>query len=240
MRELMIMCMALIATAVTACTGTSPSPGTQESRLHNAPSPIAAYTFEDVEITAAEFDSAALFADQWQYIRSEREPMAEDTVIAREWCSRFGWEFSPEVMDECCYFYAFEGAPLLEMCGGDYCETRFLDDTTNMVGANMKLAVHAIGGVVLAWGCGDMFDNPEYVYIYPIDHNAEVAGKPYIGKPYIYETTPKWVPTGDHFFWGADSWFYVEGFNQDDETVYHKVRPIDSPDRQCRETEVEQ
>ena len=220
MKNLVILCVAMIAlAAMTACKNN------RANEQADPEPPMTVYTFEDVEITAAEFDSAALFADQWQYIRSEREPMAEDTVIAREWCSRFGWEFSPEVMDEC-YFYALEGSPLIELCGGDYCETRFLDDTTNMVGANRVLADHAIGGVVLAWGCGDMFNVPEYVYIYPIDRNAKMAGKPYIGNPYIYETTPKWVPTGDHFFWGADSWFYVEGFNIDDETVYHKVRPI--------------
>ena len=181
-------------------------------------------TFEDVEITADEFDSAALCADQWQCVRSEREPLAEDTVIAREWFVKHGLEFTPELMDEC-GFYAFEGDNVIAICAGDYCVTRFLDDTTNMVGYDMVLGIEAAGCFLLAWG-GDMLEEPEYIYIYPMDLVAIEEGKPYIGKPYIYETTPKWCPTGNRQFWGEDNWFYVEGFNRNNEKVYHKVRPI--------------
>lgn len=182
-------------------------------------------TFEDVEITADEFDSAGLYADQWQYIRTERELTVEDTVIVREWFTKHGLEFAPELMDEC-GFFAFEGDRCIEICAGDYCETRFLDDTTIIVGYNIVLGSEAVGSFVLAYECGDMMEEPAYIYIYPMNLVAIEEGKPYIGKPYIYETTPKWCPTGDRQFWGGGNWFYVEGFNRNKERVYHKVRPI--------------
>ena len=197
----------------------------RKSGTANEQNPRGGYTFEDVEITADEFHSAALCADQWQCVRSEREPLAEDTVIAREWFVKHGLEFTPELMDEC-GFYAFEGDNVIAICAGDYCVTRFLDDTTNMVGYDMVLGIEAAGCFLLAWGCGDMLEEPEYIYIYPMDLVAIEEGKPYIGKPYIYETTPKWCPTGNRQFWGEDNWFYVEGFNRNNEKVYHKVRPI--------------
>ena len=218
MKKTIMPCVTLlILIATTACMS-----GTANAQNNHAQSK-AGYTFEDVEITAVEFDSASLGADQWQYIRSKREPTAEDTVIIREWFAKHGLEFAPEKMDE--YgFYAFEGNPFIEIWVGDYCETRFLDDITSIVGCNMKLATEAAGSVVLAWGVGDMFEEPEYIYIYPFDITAAKIGKSYFGKPYIYETTPKWCPAAEHQFWGADNWFYVEGYNRDNEKVYHKVR----------------
>ena len=114
----------------------------------------------------------------------------------------------------------------IEICAGDYCETRFLDDTTNIVGYNIVLGSEAVGSFVLAYESGDMMEEPAYIYIYPMNLVAIEEGNPYIGKPYIYETTPKWCPTGDRQFWGGGNWFYVEGFNRNKERVYHKVRPI--------------
>lgn len=215
-----MLCAVIFAlAAMNACkSGTANEQNTPES-------PNARNTFEDVEITTDEFNSAALCADQWQYIRSKREPLTEDTAIVREWFAKYGLTFTPELMDEC-DFYTFEGDDVIEICAGDYCVTRFLDDTTNMVGYNMTLGTEAAGCFLLAWGCGDMLEVPEYIYIYPIDLVAKEDGKPYIGKPYIHETTPKWYPTGDRQFWSIDNWFYVEGFNRNSEKVYHKVRPI--------------
>jgi len=218
MKKILMLCVAMtFLAAMTACkSGTG--------RNNPEPSEVG-YTFEDVEITAAEFDSAASCAMQWQYIRSDREPMVEDTAIVREWYAKHGLEFLPEAMEEC-GFYQFELYNTIEICAGDCCETRFLDDTTNLVGFDMELGTEAAGCVLLEWGCGDMLGVPEYIYIYPMNLVAAEDGRPFIGKPYIYETTPKWCPTGDRQFWGEGNWFYVEGFNRDDEKVYHKVRSM--------------
>ena len=220
MKKIFIVCVAMLSLAVTtACKSGTPN------ELNTPDPPRAGYTFEDVEITAAEFDSAAMCAGQWQYIRSDREPIAEDTAIVRDYFAKYGLEFFPEAMDEC-GFYQFELHSAIEICAGDYCETRFLDDTTNLVGFDVVLGTEAVGCVYLQWGSGDMLNEPEYVYIYPMNLDAKEEGKPFIGKPYIYETTPEWCPTCDRQFWGEGNWFYVEGFNRDNEKVYHKVRPV--------------
>ena len=216
MKKILMLCAAMLSlAATTAC----------KNERNTLEPPKAGYTFEDVEITAAEFDSAAMCAGQWQYIRSDREPIAEDTAIVREYFAKYGLEFFPEAMDEC-GFYQFELHSAIEICVGDYCEMRFLDDTTNLVGFDVVLGTEAVGCVDLQLGSGDMLNESEYIYIYPINLVAAEEGKPYICKPYIYETTPEWCPIGDRQFWGEGNWFYVEGFNRDNEKVYHKVRPV--------------
>ena len=85
-------------------------------------------SFEDVEITAAEFDSALHFSDQQHYIRSEREPNATDTAYFLEWLKSVDQPESLFDMDEC-FCYTFEGTDFVEMGLGDYCCTRFHGDT---------------------------------------------------------------------------------------------------------------
>lgn len=172
--------------------------------------------FEDVEITAAEFDSAKFFADQYNYIRSEREPNATDTAYFLEWLKKTNQE-SLFDMDECSCC-TFEGTDFIEMGLGDYCCTRFHDDTTIMPLCNMRLTADGfIAGISIEWG--GLGDEPTYIYFYPCD----LMGKP--GHPLIYQTTPKWAPTGRKEFWNS-GWFFVEGYDRmADKYVYHKVRP---------------
>lgn len=174
--------------------------------------------FEDVEITAAEFDSALHFSDQHHYIRSEREPNATDTAYFREWLKKENQPASLFDMDECCCC-TFEGTDFIEMGLGDYCCTRFHDDTTIMPLCNMSLSADGyIAGISIEWG--GLGDEPAYIYFYPCD----LRGHP--GRPLIYQTTPKWAPSGRKECWGLHGWFYVEGYDRTaDKYVYHKVRP---------------
>lgn len=174
--------------------------------------------FNDIEITHAEFDSAAMMTENYHHIRSEREPNLTDTIIFREYLKKSGLPESCFDMDECgCY--TFEGTDFTEFGLGDNCCTRFHDDTVTMPMCNMILTADGyIGGISLEWG--GTGDEPAYIYIYPCD----LRGHP--GQPYIYQTTPKWAPSGRKEFWGADGWFFVEGYDrQADKYVYHKVRP---------------
>ena len=45
-----------------------------------------------------------------------------------------------------------------------------------------------------------------------------------LGKPFVYKTPPRWWPCGDSF-WGADGWFFIQGWDKEKNTEYHKVRP---------------
>ena len=175
-------------------------------------------SFEDVEITAAEFDSALHFSDQHHYIRSEREPNATDTAYFLEWLKSVDQPESLFDMDEC-FCYTFEGTDFVEMGLGDYCCTRFHGDTTIMPLCNMSLsACGYIAGISIEWG--GLSDEPAYIYFYPCD----LRGRP--GHPLIYQTTPRWAPSGRKECWGLDGWFFVEGYDRiADKYVYHKVRP---------------
>jgi hypothetical protein len=34
-----------------------------------------------------------------------------------------------------------------------------------------------------------------------------------------------WLLTCGDLFWGADGWFFIEGWDKEKNTEYHKVRP---------------
>ena len=172
---------------------------------------------KDVEVGEAEFRKAML-SEQHNQTRSDRTP---DAAALKSWARR---ESLPvELVNEESGYVAFEGGyECLEIAVGDYCCTLLKHDTTAMQSCDMALSVDIpryFGGVNMEWGAGDS-EVPAYIYIYPL-----LADGKHVGKPYIYQTTPAWAPTGRYAFWGAGGWLYVEGtVPHTDRIVYHKVR----------------
>ena len=119
-------------------------------------------------------------------------------------------------------YYTFEGYDFIQLGIGDFCCTRLHGDTTYMSPCNIRLNTdNFIGGTIYDESSLDI--ERAYVYIYHLDY---ITMK--VGKPYIYETTPKWSPCYKDEFWGIDGWFYIEGYDHETKQhVYHKVRPKD-------------
>ena len=65
----------------------------------------------------------------------------------------------------------------------------------------------------------DCMEERGFVYFSPYDCTTDK-----LGKPYVYKTPPRWWPVGDSF-WGADGWFFIQGWDKERNTEYHKVRP---------------
>lgn len=155
----------------------------------------------------------------YEYIISEREPNATDTVIFLEWIRTNATFLTIENINECSY-YTCEGYDFIQLGIGDFCCTRLHGDTTYMSPCSIRLNTdNFIGGTIYDESSPDI--EPAYVYIYHLDY---ITMK--VGKPYIYETTPKWSPCYKDEFWGKDGWFYIEGYDYETKQyVYHKVRP---------------
>ena len=176
--------------------------------------------WEDVRISEATFEAASLVKEQYQMIRSERTPDKKDSSIVREWAKEIGFSFE-ECMEEC-GFYHFEGSEIIEMGMGDYCFTRTRNDTTHIEACGLSLSTdHLLAGYytdVMHW-------DPPFesavgnVYIYPYDYTS---GK--LGKPFVFKTPPRWWPIGNSF-WGADGWFFIQGWVKERNIEYHKIRP---------------
>lgn len=178
--------------------------------------------WEDVMISEVEFQAAALDRNQWQMIRSERTPDKKDSSIVREWAKEIGEKDVDYCMKECGY-YNFEGnGSIIELAMGDYCCTRTHNDTTRIPACWMSLSTdNLLAGYftdVIYWDAP--FEEAEgIVYIYPYDYTSDK-----FGKPYIYKTPPRWYPCGESF-WGADGWFFIQGWDKDRNNEYHRVRP---------------
>lgn len=176
--------------------------------------------WEDVRISEATFKAASLVKEQYQMIRSERTPDKKDSSIVREWAKEIGFSFE-ECMEEC-GFYHFEGSEIIEMGMGDYCFTSTRNDTTRIEACGLSLSTdHLLAGYytdVMHW-------DPPFesavgnVYIYPYDYTS---GK--LGKPFVFKTPPRWWPIGNSF-WGADGWFFIQGWVKERNIEYHKIRP---------------
>ena len=173
--------------------------------------------FEDVIITADEFNFALLHLSDYNYTRLERKPLANDTSIVREWWENQGQEFQSNYMEECGY-YSFDSICFVEICVGDYCCTRFHGDTTLVPSFDISLSYNGfLGNIVTEWNVDDV---PAYIYVYPFDFENKR-----LGSPFIYETTPNWIPSGNYSFWAENGWFYVEAYDSKvNKTEYHKVR----------------
>lgn len=175
--------------------------------------------WEDVRISQAEFEEASLVKEQYQMIRSERIPDAKDSSIVRDWAKAIGLGFE-DCMEEC-GFYHFEGAGIIELGMGDYCCTRTRSDTTRIEACWLSLSTdNLLAGYftdVIYW---DPVEGAVgNVYFYPYDYTSDK-----LSKPFVYKTPPRWWPSGDSF-WGADGWFFIEGWDKEKITEYHKVRP---------------
>ena len=175
---------------------------------------------QDVEVSEYEFFNLLDSAKQYNMPRVDRTPDATDTAILRGWYGN-GYDML-DVFEETSFLRYEAGYECLEIGMGDYCCTRLKGDTVDMQSCDMKLSValpRHFAGVNYEWGAGDI-EVPGYIYIYPL-----LTDDNHVGKPYIYQTTPSWVPTGRYDFWAADGWFYVEGYDpKNDRQVYHKLR----------------
>lgn len=176
--------------------------------------------WEDVRISEATFEAASLVKEQYQMIRSERTPDKKDSSIVREWAKEIGFSFE-ECMEEC-GFYHFEDSEIIEMGMGDYCFTRTRNDTTHIEACGLSLSTdHLLAGYytdVIYW-------DPPFegavgnVFIYPYDYTSDK-----LGKPFVFKTPPRWWPIGNSF-WGADGWFFIQGWDKERNIEYHKIRP---------------
>lgn len=177
--------------------------------------------WEDVRISEATFDAASRVKEQYQRIRSERTPDKKDSAIVRKWAKEIGFDYE-DCMEEC-GFYDFEGCGhIVELAAGDYCCTHTHNDTTRIETCWMSLSTDNLLASyftdVIYWDAP--FEGAEgIVYIYPYDCTSDK-----LGKPYVYKTPPRWWPCGDSF-WGADGWFFIQGWDREGNTEYHKVRP---------------
>ena len=241
MKKILLICTALCAIGMSACNNndndsnkpkkqtvpTSINSATEKRDIisdtnneNNTPEVIVeTCPFDDIEISHAEFDSAMMQLSNYEYIISEREPNATDTVIFLEWIRTNATFLTIENINECSY-YTFEGYDFIQLGIGDFCCTRLHGDTTYMSPCSIRLNTdNFIGGTIYDESSPDI--EPAYVYIYHLDY---ITMK--VGKPYIYETTPKWSPCYKDEFWGKDGWFYIEGYDYETKQyVYHKVRP---------------
>ena len=177
--------------------------------------------WEDVRISQAEFEAAALAKNHYQKTRSERTPDANDSAIVREWAKEIGIDFE-DCMEECGYYDFEYNGFIIELAVGDYCCTRTHNDTTRIPACWMSLSTdNLLAGYftdVIYWDAP--FEEAEgIVYIYPYDYTSDK-----FGKPYIYKTPPRWYPCGESF-WGADGWFFIQGWDKDRNNEYHRVRP---------------
>ena len=177
---------------------------------------------EDVEVTEEEFFKVMKSAEpQENMIHEERTPDATDTAILNQWAQNLLMSFDM-VSEDVAYQWYAPGLEYLEIAIGDYCCTRLKGDTVDMEACMMVLSAsspHYFAGVNMEWGAGDV-EVPGYIYIYPL-----LPDNRHVGKPYIYQTTPEWLPQGRHYFWASDGWFYIEGYDRKNGCpVYHKVR----------------
>ncbi len=178
--------------------------------------------WEDVRISEAEFEAASLAKNHYQKTRFERTPDANDSAIVREWAKEIGEKDEDYCMKECGY-YNFDGnGSIIELAMGDYCCTRTQNDTTRIETCWLSLSTDNLLASyftdVIYWDAP--FEEAEgIVYIYPYDYTSDK-----FGKPYIYKTPPRWWPCGESF-WGADGWFFIQGWDKAGNVEYHKVRP---------------
>ena len=170
---------------------------------------------KDVEISREEYEQAKAEASRYNILSSERTPDAADTAILRVWASKEGLTLS-ELLENSGAAY-FGDLHCLEIAVGDYCVTRLKADTVDMATCNVILSTDGLfAGIAFEDLIGDD-GMPAYVYIYPLSADGK-----HVGAPYIYQITPSWKAAYP-FFWGADGWLYIEGFDSKNNIVYHKL-----------------
>jgi len=176
--------------------------------------------WEDVRISEAEFEAASLVMNHYQKTRSDRTPDKQDSSIVRKWAKEIGEAALDYCMKEC-GFYDFEGCGhLIELALGDYCCQRTQNDTTRIETCWLSLSNdNLLAGYFTDAIDADLDRSEGIVYFYPYDCTSDK-----FGEPYIYKTPPRWWPCRDSF-WGADGWFFIQGWDKERNNEYHKVRP---------------
>lgn len=175
--------------------------------------PPQGHSLIDIEVSEEEFFKALERANEENCTRTDRLPDDADTTIHTLTISKIA-------VDDTGFTWYDADILCLEMAAGDYCVTRLIGDTLDMHSCAMSLSVrgYLFGGINMQWGSGDP-DMPAYIVVYPL-----LPDDRHVGKPYTYQTTPEWTPSGCHAFWGPYGWFYVEGYDsKNDRYVYHRL-----------------
>lgn|GEM_PF-1804902 len=175
---------------------------------------------DDLVISHEEFLGAQRHAKRYNLDRLDRQPSAGDTAAARLFAKSDNILFQIVLGESYSGQFGQGGPAFIELSAGDYCVTRLLVDTTFMPCCDMMLSGdNLLAGVYVEEGAGPV-EVPAFIYIYPYPEDSR-----YVAAPYVYQTTPAWVPSGINTFWGADGWFYVEGWDwRTSQSTYHKVR----------------
>lgn len=175
---------------------------------------------EDLAISHQEFLAAKAQQKRYNVDRYDRMPSRIDTTYIQSLSK--GDNILQQILFGDCFFGQFgEGGPsFVEIAQGDYCYTRLLSDTTDMQSCSMMLSRdNFFAGINTEWGAGSN-EVPAFIYVYPYPADSR-----HVSSPYTYQTTPAWIPLGSDFFWGADGWLYVDGWNwRTSQSCYHKVR----------------
>jgi len=176
--------------------------------------------FDDLVISHQEFLTAQAHAQRHNLQRLDRQPTAVDTAAVRRYAQSDNILFQIVLGESYSGQFGQGGPAFIELSAGDFCATRLLSDTTLMPCCNMQLSRdHLFSGISHEEGAGPV-EVPAFIYIYPYPENSR-----HVAEPYVYQTTPAWVPSGINSFWGADGWLYVEGWDwRTSLSTYHKVR----------------
>ena len=175
---------------------------------------------EDLAISHQEFLAAKAQQKRYNVDRYDRLPSGADTSLILS-LSKGDVILQQMLWGDCLFGQFGEGGPsFVEIVQGDYCFTRLLADTTDMQSCSMMLSRdNYFAGINTEWGAGSN-EVPAFIYVYPYPDDSR-----HVSAPYIYQATPAWIPLGTDFFWGADGWLYVDGWNwRTSQSCYHKVR----------------
>ncbi len=217
--------LALTATTLTQCKQAQQNEATEDSLLTET---VLGETqikneFHDIELSEAEFKKAMSQVSQKDQESSARTPDAADTAALQSWGKANELELET-FLPECSFLHYTPNIDALEIAIGDFCCTRLKEDTVDMVSCGMVLSPTSpryFGGIKIEIGAGEP-DCPAYIYLYPL-----LADGRHVGKPFVLETTKKWLPSGLDMFWGTDGCFYVGGYDHHaNHAVYHKLQPV--------------
>lgn len=189
--------------------------GNQYFKLHVDIPTTQNCRMKDVEISREEFEQAKAESSKYNTFSSGRTADAADTAILRTWVGERGYLLYDFLEESGAA--SFGDLHCLEIAIGDYCVTRLKADTVDMATCFLTLSPDGLfAGIEFEDLVGD--DGvPAFIYIYPLAPDGQ-----HVGSPSIYQTTPAWK-AATPYFWGSDGWLFVEGFDPNNNTVYHKL-----------------